>query len=133
MGTVSELLIVRLLKSAGDYLEDPNVMHNYSNKRSLPAKQSYAIEVVRKGYEKLNSPTPLPDQDGFTFREFYNIVDHLFDSMRLRRNEYVHPKPDLTLAELPTLDVVRANIQGFNPYARIILKIIQIFGRTTGT
>jgi len=129
MGTISELLIVKLLKSIGEYLEDPNVLDNYYRKRTMTAKQTYAMEIVRRGHERINEPTPLEAAEESIFTEFNNIVQHLFDSIRLRRNEYVHPKPDITLNELPTTDVVRANVQAFNPYAKIILRLIEIFDR----
>jgi hypothetical protein len=95
----------------------------------MPAKEDYARELVRIGHERLNESTPLSPQDEGVFMEFNNIVDHLFDSIRLRRNEYLHPPPDMTLNDLPTLNVVLANIQAFNPYAKILLKTIEIFSR----
>lgn len=127
MGCTSELLVVRLVKAIGDYLEDANAIDNYNRKKTMPSKQSYTIEMVRLGRANLEESIPLNAEQRNTFAEFNNIVTHLFDSIRLRRNEYVHPKPDMSLDDLPPENVITAHAQGFNPYAKVILKLINIF------
>ena len=124
-------MVVRLVKAIGDYLEDPNVVDRYYRKRTMPSKQSYTIETVRIGRERLEESITLDVEQTNTFNEFNNIVVHLFDSIRLRRNEYVHPKPEMALDDLPIEDVITANVQGFNPYAKVILNLINIFKEHT--
>jgi hypothetical protein len=127
IGATSELLVVRLVKAIGDYLEDPNMLDRYYRKRTMPSKQSYTIQTVRLGRERLEQSIALNAHQANTFNEFGNIVVHLFDSIRLRRNEYVHPEPEVSLENLPSENVINANAQGFNPYARVILTLINIF------
>jgi hypothetical protein len=127
MGSISELLIVKLMQTIGEYLEDPNAIINYNRKRTMRAKYTYVREMVRKGRERLEESVSLRQPQINTFTEFNNVVDHLFDSIRLRRNEYVHPKPETTLDDLPPQNVILANVQGFNPYAKVILNLIDIF------
>lgn len=76
---------------------------------------------------RLEESITLDVEQNSVFTEFNNIVSHLFDSIRLRRNEYVHPKPDMTLDDLPPENVITAHVQGFNPYAKVILNLINIF------
>lgn len=127
IGCISELLVVRLVKTVGEYLEDPNVIDRYYQKRTMTSKQSYTIQTVRIGRERLEESITLDIEQRSVFTEFNNIVVHLFDSIRLRRNEYVHPKPDMSLDDLPPENVITTHVQGFNLYAKIILKLINIF------
>jgi len=127
----SELLIVKLVESIGEYLEDPNATDSYSRKRTMSSKQSYTIQMVNLGRRQLAGSTTLNATQVSTFAEFNTVVGHLFDSIRLRRNEYVHPKPDISLDDLPLTNVITANIQGFNPYAKVILDLINIFKQNT--
>lgn len=103
------------------------MLNDYYKKRTITSKQSYAVEIVRRGQERLRESTQLTALQENIFTEFNTVVVHLFDSIRLRRNGCTHPKHDLVLNELPTLEVVRANIQAFNPYAKVLLEVAEIF------
>lgn len=127
IGCISELLILRLVETIGEYLEDTNALSNYYRKKTMTAKHSYTIEMVRLGRQKLEDSIDLTEEQIGIFTEFNNIVNHLFDSIRLRRNEYVHPRPNMTLDDLPAENVIAVHVHGFNLYAKIILNLISIF------
>ena len=94
LGAISELLIFKLLKAIGTYLEDPNAIINYNEKRNMTAKENYTVAILRIGHEALNNPVALSQAEEQIFTDFYTIVDHMFDSIRLRRNEIMHPTPE---------------------------------------
>lgn len=50
----------------------------------------------------------------------------MFDSIRLNRNEYVHLEPENPLPDLPTDDEIIAHVSAFNPYAKVILSLVDI-------
>lgn len=131
VGCLSELLVLRLLEAVGDYLEDPNAVSNFKEKRrDIQRQLDYTREMARKGREKLEQTTTLSQPQRRTFTEFNNILEQVFNSIRLRRNECVHPSPNMTLDELPSEEVVRAHVTSFNPFAKVILGLINIFKET---
>jgi hypothetical protein len=132
IGCLSELLVLRLLKAIGDYLEDLNAVDNFLSRHSNVQRQfDYTREMVRKGKEKLQRSITLQQTQLNAFRDFDAIVAHVFDSIRLRRNDYVHPKPEMCLDDLPPENVITANVQAFNPYAKVILTLIDIFKQSS--
>jgi hypothetical protein len=129
LGAISELLILKLLKAIGNYLEDLNAITNYDEKRTITAKEDYTVRILRIGHNTMNNPVALSQAEEQIFADFNTIVDHMFDSIRLRRNEIMHPTPETTLDNFPTAAAMRAHIEAFNPYAKIILQLIEIFNR----
>jgi len=127
IGSLSELLVLRLVKTIGDYLEDPNATSNYYDKKNTPRRLSFTREMVKKGKERLEASKSLTPVQADVFARFSTVVEHLFDSIKLRRDEYVHPKPETTLNNLPPEDVIIAHAHGFNPYAKALLRLIDIF------
>jgi len=127
----SELLIVRLVKAIGDYLEDLNAVDNYISKNTMNRKHDYTVQMLNLGKKEFEKTGNLDQNQKTAFAEFGAIVTHLFDLIRLRRNEYVNPKPDMSFDDLPPENVINANVQGFYPYAKIILVLIDFFKKLT--
>jgi hypothetical protein len=130
IGCLSELLIIRLVKTIGDFLGDPNAVITFKEKRKDVNRQcDYTKELVRKARGKLLETETLTTPEEDYFRKFPLIVAHMMDSIKLRRNECVHPEPEMTLDDMPTEDVARTHFQAFNPYAEIILNLVALFKR----
>jgi len=128
VGCLSELLVLRLLKTIGEYLGDVNSVQNYlSKKNNIQRQFDFTKQMVVKGRVKIEATGTLTAVQPRAFRDFDDIAVHAFDSIRLRRNEYVHPTPDLTLDTLPSADVIANHIQAFNPYAKVFLTLIDMF------
>jgi hypothetical protein len=128
VGVLSELLILTLIKALGDFLGDTNAIANYwNNKRD--ARMTYSITLANKAKEKIVQSRPsqnLTEEERVCFSRFLGIVNHMFDSIRLNRNEYVHPDPQTSLSTLPESDVLLVHADAFNTYAKAILKLTDI-------
>lgn len=128
VGCLSELLVLRLLKTIGNYLGDPNSVSNYdSKKNNIQSQFDYAKQMILKGKTKLETSTQLTQTQTWAFNEFNTVFTHVFDSIRLRRNEYAHPKSDMSLDSLPLASAVKVHTEAFNQYAKILLLLIDTF------
>jgi len=125
IGALSELLIMTLIKTAGEFLEDPNALSSYIEKKG-DRKIGYTITIINKVNERIGQERSLTTEETNCFRKFSEIVNHMFDSIRLNRNEYAHPKPETQLSELPDSDSLLCQASAFNPYVKVIMELIDV-------
>jgi len=121
VGVLSELLILTLLKACGDFLDDINAIANYRSKKET-SRIDYAIALVNKTKEKIQEGRELLAEEKTCFSTFTQIVKHMFDSIRLNRNEYVHPEPT-SVFTLPESSVLLVHTTAFNTYTKAILEL----------
>ena len=130
VGCLSELLVLHLLKAVGEFLGDPNVLQNYISKKKNPQQQlSFTKQMVEKSKTQIHATKTLTTNEINALGEFNTVAEHVFNSIRLRRNEYAHPTPDLRLDTLPPSDLISTHLQTFNPYAKILLILTNLFKR----
>lgn len=128
VGCLSELLVLHVLKAVGEFLGDANTVQNYMNKRkNIQGQLDFTKTMVQKARSRLEGSRALTTAESTAFREFNGIVGHVFDSIRLTRNDYAHPTPDTSLNDLPLADVVKTHVQSFNPYAKKLLTLVDTF------
>lgn len=133
IGCLSELLILRLVKAVGDFLGDLNAVRNFKDKhRHTDRQRDYTRELIRKGIEKLEENSALDANQRNHFRTFNTIITPMFTAIKLRRNECVHPDPEMTLEDLPEKEAVQAHFQAVNPYAKVVLSLIATFKERRG-
>lgn len=121
-GALSELLLKWLVKVSGDFLEDQNAVSDFNSKRGQ-AKMDYTRTLVDKVKEKALISRPLREEENSHFVRFYEIVEHVFDSIRLDRNDFVHPDLNIDLTQLPQTDALRVHATSFLTYYKAILNL----------
>lgn len=122
IGALSELVILHLIESIGTFLEDTNALSNYFEKKG-DAKIDYVTSLVNKVREKITKKRVLTTEESNQLRKYSEVAEHMFDSIRLNRNEYAHPKPDTSLDDLPDNDSFICRASAFNTYAKVILEL----------
>lgn len=125
LGVLSELLILTLIKTCGDYLEDPNTITCYGQKRGS-TKIDYTNTLVDKVKCKIQEGRALTDEERNCFGQINSIVSHMFDTKRLNRDEYVHPKPENPLPDPPTEAEILIHVDAFNTYSKAVLVLVDI-------
>jgi len=126
IGALSELLVVTLIKEAGDFLEDPNAVSSYKQKKGA-SRIDYTITLLQKTKQRIQQKrNDLQPKEEQCFKKAVDIMKHMFDSIRLNRNEYAHPEPAMSLLELPEPEIFLAHASAFNTYAKSLLELIYL-------
>ena len=127
-GALSELLIKGLVKASGDYLQDENTVHEFNSKRGQ-AKMDYTRNLVDKAKKKIAETRvtkKLSETEDSHFIRFYEIVEHVFCTIRIERNDLVHPELDVDLSNLPKTEVLRVQATSFMTYYKAILHLTNL-------
>lgn len=125
LGALSELIVITLVQEIGRFLEDPNAITSYKEKRGN-SRKDYVITLLQKTKERVQQKRPLQLEEERCFREAIGILELMFDSIRLNRNEYAHPEPSMSISELSEPEVFITHASAFNTYAKALLHLVYL-------
>lgn len=124
-GALSELLLKWLVKVSGDCLQDENTVREFDSKRGQ-AKMDYTRTLVDKVKERIMVSRPLAEDENSCFIRFYEIVEHVSGSIRIDRNDFVHPDLNIDLTRLPQTDALKVQATSFLTYYRVIISLANL-------
>jgi hypothetical protein len=122
LGALSEYLLKVLVNQSGTFLEDINAISEFNSKKGKP-KIDYTRTLVNKVREKVVSSRPLNESENSCFIKFHEIIEQVFASLRIERNDLIHPDLNIDLSTLSSTETLRIQVITYLPYYKTILML----------